>query len=51
MLPRWITQVNNINFALNQLERLAKHLTFERKGRGRKPKREIAKYAVIITLK
>ena len=51
MLSRWITQVNDINLALNQLERLAKHLTFERKGRGRKPKREFVKYAKLIVLK
>ena len=51
MLARWCNEINCINLAFNQLERLAKHILPEKKGRGRKPKREVIKYAKLIALK
>jgi len=51
MLARWCNEINCINLALNQLEKLAKQILPERRGRGRKPKRTVVKYAMLIALK
>lgn len=51
MLPRWCNEVSCINLALSILHRLIQQIVPERKGRGRKPKRSLARYIEIIVLK
>tara|TARA_Y100000031_G_C8159341_1_gene356148 strand:- start:24 stop:875 length:852 start_codon:yes stop_codon:yes gene_type:complete len=51
MLPRWITEINNINLALHEMKRLSKHLIRKKKGRGRNPKHNPTNYAVLVALK
>ncbi len=51
MLARWNTQINNINFLLCEIRRLAKGLVRVKRGRGRNPKHNPTNYAVLVTLK
>lgn len=51
MLNRWCNEINCINLCLSTLQRLMQNVRIKKTSRGRKPKREIAKYALLITLK
>jgi hypothetical protein len=51
MLSRWNNGINCINLALSTAQRLLQQVVIKKKSRGRKPKRDIAKYALLITLK
>ncbi len=51
MLNRWCNEVNSINLCFFQLKRIARKAEFLKRGRGRKPKREIEGYAFALALK
>lgn len=51
MLSRWCNEVNSINLAFFNLKRICRKAKFLNGGRGRKPKRDIEKYAFTIVLK
>jgi hypothetical protein len=51
MLNRWCNEINSINLAFFNLKRICRKAKFLNGGRGRKPKRNIEKYAFIIILK
>ncbi len=51
MLNRWCNEINCINLALSTLRRLIQQTGIKKTSRGRKPKREIANYALLIVLK
>lgn len=52
MKRRWITEVNDLNFALYELKRLTKKLIRKKQGgRGRPPKHNPTKYAQTIVMK
>jgi hypothetical protein len=51
MLNRWCNEVNCINLALSTAKRLIQKIETKKKGRGRKPKRGIAEYTLLIVLK
>lgn len=51
MLNRWCNEVSCINLALSTAKRLIQQVVIKKKSRGRKPKREIAEYTLLITLK
>lgn len=51
MLNRWCNEVSCINLALSAAKRLLQQVVIKKKSRGRKPKREIAEYTLLITLK
>ena len=51
LIPRWNPIVNSINKAFSILERLAKQVKLVKKGKGRKPKQGILRYAILIALK
>lgn len=51
MLSRWCNEINSINLAFFNLKRICRKAKFLNEGRGRKPKREIEKYAFILVLK
>lgn len=51
MLNRWDTAINCINLSLSVMHRLAQKVFHKKKGRGRKPKREVITYAKLIALK
>ena len=51
MLFRWETAINNINFVLLEVKRLAQKLIRKKEGRGRNPKHNPTDYAKLIVLK
>ena len=51
MLHRWCNEVNSINLCIHQLKRICRKAEFLKGGRGRKPKRDIEKYAFSLVLK
>ena len=52
MKSRWITEVNDLNFALYEMKRLTKKLIRKKQGgRGRPPKHNPTLYAELIVLK
>jgi len=52
MKSRWITEVNNLNFAFHEVKRLTKKLIRKKQGgRGRPPKHNPTSYAEVIVLK
>lgn len=51
MRSRWITEVNNLNFAFHEVKRLTKKLIRKKQGRGRHPKHNPTSYAEVIVLK
>lgn len=51
MKCRWITEINDLNFALHELKRLTKKLIRKKGGRGRPPKHNPTNYAEVIVLK
>ena len=51
MLHRWCNEINCINLALSTLHRLVQQKFSKRKGRGRRPKRNVVSYAELIVLK
>lgn len=51
MLYRWCSEIHNLNLAFSNLHRLIQQIAPKKKGRGRKPKRSLAKYIEIIVLK
>ena len=51
MIPRWNPIIACINQAHYILKKLAKQVIPKKKGRGTNPKRDVIKYAFLITLK
>jgi len=51
MLNRWCNEISCINLAFSTLRRLIQQIKIKKTSRGRKPKREIANYALLIALK
>jgi len=51
MLTRWCNEINSINLCIFQLKRICRRPEFLKEGRGRKPKREIVRYAFALILK
>lgn len=51
MLTRWCNEVNCINLSLSMMERIAKRVVSQKRGRGAKPKRSVIKYALLIALR
>jgi hypothetical protein len=51
MKKRWIPEVKNLTFALQEVKRLTKKLIRRKKGRGRPPKHNPTSYAELIVLK
>jgi hypothetical protein len=51
MLTRWCNEINSINLAFFNLKRICRKAEFLKGGRGRKPKRDIERYAFTLVLK
>ena len=45
---RWATEINNLNFALHEVKRLAKKLIRKKRGRSRPPKHNPTAYAEVF---
>lgn len=51
LIPRWNPIINSINKGFSILKRLSQQASLKKGGRGRKPKRNILNYAMLIALK
>jgi len=51
MLPRWCNEVYNLNAAYSTMYRIVQKSKLVKGGRGAKPKRDVATYALILSLK